>query len=77
MGRKIWFLTGNLGKVEEAREHLTPLGYDVNQLMVPKDTIIEPQSDSITEVAMAKIEQAKSHLPGGNDSEDMLMIEDA
>ena len=77
MGRKIWFLTGNLGKVEEASEHLTPLGYEVNQLIVPKDTIIEPQSDSVTEVAMAKIEQAKSHLPGGIDSGDMLMIEDA
>ena len=77
MGRKIWFLTGNIGKVEEAREHLTPLGYEVSQLIVPKDAIIEPQSDSITDVAMAKIEQAKSHLPSGDNSKDMLMIEDA
>ena len=77
MGRKIWFLTGNLGKVEEASEHLTPLGYEVSQLIVPKDAIIEPQSDSITDVAMAKIEQAKSHLPSGDNSKDMLMIEDA
>jgi XTP/dITP diphosphohydrolase len=77
MGRKIWFLTGNIGKLEEARAHLSPLGYEVNQLIVPDNTIIEPQSDSLTEVAMAKIKQAKSHLPNGNDSQDMLMIEDA
>ena len=77
MGRKIWFLTGNIGKVEEAREYLTPLGYEVSQLIVPKDAIIEPQSDSITDVAMAKIEQAKSYLPLENESKDMLMIEDA
>ncbi|MBT4925302.1 MAG: non-canonical purine NTP pyrophosphatase [Euryarchaeota archaeon] len=77
MGRKIWFLTGNLGKVAEAREHLAPLGYEVNQLIVPEDNIVEPQTDSLTEVAMAKIEQAKSHLPGGSNSKDMLMIEDA
>ena len=77
MGRKIWFLTGNIGKVEEARSHLSPLGYEVNQLIVPDDTIIEPQTDSLTEVAMAKIEQAKFHLPEVNNSQDMLMIEDA
>lgn len=77
MVRKIWFLTGNLGKVAEASEHLTPLGYEVKQLLVPDNTIIEPQSDSLTEVAMSKIEQAKSHLPDGLDSGDMLMIEDA
>jgi XTP/dITP diphosphohydrolase len=77
MARTIWFLTGNLGKVKEAADHLGPLGYDVHQLVTPNNAIIEPQSDDLVEVAISKIEQAVSHLPKDADSQDLLMIEDA
>ena len=73
MGKKIWFLTGNLGKVKEAKQHLQKLGYDVEQLIVDTD-ILEPQSDNLKLVAQAKITQALSHLPNEND---MLLVEDA
>lgn len=74
MGRTVWFLTGNIGKVREATHHLLPLGYDVKQLIVPAGSIVEPQADSLTEVAMAKIEQAIPFLEHPND---LLMVEDA
>ena len=77
MSRLIWFLTGNKGKVNEASKYLLPLGYEVRQLEVNSDAIIEPQLDNLNDVAMSKIEQAILHLPGGVDSQDMLMVEDA
>ena len=73
MGKKIWFLTGNLGKVKEAKQHLQKLGYDVEQLVVDAE-ITEPQADNIKAVAQAKITQALPHLPNQND---MLLVEDA
>jgi XTP/dITP diphosphohydrolase len=73
MGKKIWFLTGNLGKVKEAKEHLEKLGYEVEQLVIDEE-ISEPQSDNLQSVAQAKITQALPHLPNDND---MLLIEDA
>lgn len=77
MARTVWFLTGNSGKLEEATNHLEPLGYEVKQLIVEKGTIIEPQVDTLEEVAQSKITQAIAHLPGGEDSNDLLMVEDA
>ena len=73
MGKKIWFLTGNLGKVKEAEQHLHKLGYEVEQLIIDED-ILEPQSDDLYSVAQAKITQALPHLPN---KEDMLLVEDA
>jgi XTP/dITP diphosphohydrolase len=73
----VWFLTGNAGKLSEATNHLEPLGYTVKQLVVEGVTIIEPQADTLEEVAQSKISQAIAHLPGGKDSEDLLMVEDA
>ena len=70
---KIWFLTGNAGKVEEAKHHFAEHGYVVEQLVVDQE-IIEPQADSLTQVAQAKIAQALEHMPG---KEDMLLVEDA
>jgi inosine/xanthosine triphosphate pyrophosphatase family protein len=46
MGKKIWFLTGNLGKVKEAEQHLNKLGYEVEQLVIDED-ISEPQAEDI------------------------------
>jgi XTP/dITP diphosphohydrolase len=77
MARTVWFLTGNAGKLSEATNHLEPLGYTVKQLVVEGVTIIEPQADTLEEVAQSKISQAIAHLPGGKDSEDLLMVEDA
>ena len=74
MGRTVWFLTGNAGKVKEATHHLQPLGYDVKQLVVADGSIIEPQAETLTEVAMAKIEQA---IPFMDHPEDLLLVEDA
>ncbi len=73
MGKKIWFLTGNLGKVKEAKQHLEKLGYEVEQLVIDEETS-EPQSDNLQSVAQAKITQALPHLPNDND---MLLVEDA
>tara|TARA_B100001094_G_scaffold328619_1_gene389433 strand:- start:1513 stop:2268 length:756 start_codon:yes stop_codon:yes gene_type:complete len=74
MSTVIWFLTGNEGKLAEATQHLGPLGYEVRQLSLPKGTIVEPQLDTLEEVAIAKLEQAKQHLPTGDTH---IMVEDA
>jgi len=69
---RIHFLTGNEGKVAEAKHHLEPLGHDVVQLSV--EGIVEPQAEELETVARAKLEQAKAHLPN---QDDWLMVEDA
>ena len=74
MGRTIWFLTTNQGKVEEARDHVSGYGFEIQQLIVPGLELVEPQTDDIVEVAMSKIEQARPHLPN---PEDLLLVEDA
>ena len=77
MSRVIWFLTGNNGKLNEATEFFAPLGFEVRPLQVNPDVIIEPQSDNLNDVAISKIEQAMSHLPNSDNSEDMILGEDA
>ena len=77
MMRTIWFLTGNAGKLKEASHHLEPLGYTVRQLVVDSGTIVEPQANTLEEVAQSKIAQALSHLPNGEQSDDMILVEDA
>lgn len=74
MGRTIWFLTTNQGKVEEARDHVSGYGYDIQQLIVPGVELVEPQTDDLVVVAKAKIEQARPHLPN---PDDLLLVEDA
>ena len=77
MARTIWFLTGNSGKLKEATHHLQPLGYTVRLLNVDEGAIVEPQVDTLEEVAQSKITQALNHLPEGEQSEDMVLVEDA
>ena len=77
MARTIWFLTGNSGKLREATHHLQPLGYEVRQLIVEKGGIVEPQVDTLEEVAQSKIAQALLHLPDGPKSQDLILVEDA
>lgn len=73
MGRKIWFLTGNEGKVKEVSHHLGSKGYEVKQLVIDVE-ISEPQADDLATVASSKIQQALPHLPH---PDDMLLVEDA
>lgn len=72
--RRVWFMTGNSGKVREAKHALQPLGFDVVQLQVEGVEISEPQADDLEDVARSKIEQAIPHLPSPNDA---LLVEDA
>lgn len=51
----ITFVTGNAGKAKTAREHLTPLGIDVEQARLDLDEI---QSLHVQDVAMHKARQA-------------------
>jgi len=74
MSTVIWFLTGNEGKLAAPTHHLSPLGFEVRQLLLPEGTIVEPQLESLEDVAIAKLEQAKQHLPEG---ETHVMVEDA
>lgn len=72
--RTVWFMTGNEGKVREAKHALEPLGYDVRQLTVDGFEIVEPQCDDLEIVARSKLDQARPYLPNPNDA---LMVEDA
>jgi XTP/dITP diphosphohydrolase len=67
----LWFMTTNEGKVAEAREHFSHFGIPVRQFDFEA---VEPQTDDLEIVALAKIEQAIPHLPEPND---MLLVEDA
>ena len=72
--RTVWFMTGNVGKVREAKHALEPLGFEVKQLVVEGLEISEPQCDDLEVVARSKLQQAQAHLPH---PEDALMVEDA
>ena len=67
-------MTGNSGKVREAKHALEPLGFDVRQLVIDGVEISEPQCDDLEDVARSKLEQAQTHLPNPSDA---LMVEDA
>ena len=77
MSPTIWFLTGNAGKLAEADNHLTKLGYSVRQFIVDEDQLFEPQATSLEVVAESKINQALSHLPDEFKEGDMILVEDA
>ncbi len=72
--RTVWFMTGNTGKVREAKHALEPLGFKVKQLIVEGVDIMEPQCEDLESVARSKLKQARHHLPNPNDA---LMVEDA
>lgn len=52
---KLYFATSNAGKVQDAQEILADVEVTVEQLDAD---LIEPCSDSLEEIAMAKVEQA-------------------
>jgi len=74
MENVIWFLTGNIGKLAEAQQHLHPMGYEVRQLLAEKASVVEPQASDLETVARAKIEQARALLPSPTAK---VMVEDA
>jgi len=67
----LWFMTGNEGKVVEAKAFFSK--YNITVKRFDFDAV-EPQSDDIEIVALAKIDQAIPHLPN---EDDMLLVEDA
>ncbi len=73
------FLTGNPGKVFEAQELLSPLGIEVQAFQIEEESpdIIEPQSESLTTVALAKIAQGVELLAAENRLQEMLLVEDS
>jgi len=77
MSPTVWFLTGNTGKLAEAHNHLTELGYNVRQLIVDNNQLYEPQAATLEIVAESKINQAIEHLPNEFADGDMILVEDA
>ena len=73
------FLTGNSGKLAEAQTLLGPLGWDIKSFeidgLVPE--VIEPQSDNLTTVALAKIAKGVELLASGNRMDESLLVEDS
>ncbi|DAC55860.1 MAG TPA: hypothetical protein HA359_00055, partial [Candidatus Poseidoniaceae archaeon] len=77
MSPTVWFLTGNTGKLVEATEHLSHLGYVVKQFIVEGNQLYEPQAETLEIVAKSKISQALQHLPDEFAKDDMILVEDA
>ena len=73
------FLTGNPGKLSEAQELLGSLGFEVQSFQIEGQhpDIIEPQSDSLTTVALAKIAQGVELLAAEDRLNEMLLVEDS
>ncbi len=73
------FLTGNPGKLSEAQELLGPLGVNVQSFRIEGEQpdIIEPQSESLTTVALAKIAQGVELLAAEDRLHEMLLVEDS
>ena len=60
MSRRLYFLTSNLGKLREAKHHLASSGWSLEQFSIDGKVpeLIEPQADSLEEVALSKLVQA-------------------
>lgn len=61
MSNQIFFATGNKGKVATLRRHIERLGCDIKVTQAPLE-LMEPQADTATEVAKAKVLQAYEQL---------------
>ena len=58
---KVVFVTGNAGKVATLRHYLSVLGIELEQRELP---LIEPQRDSVKDVARDKAQQAYAFVKG-------------
>jgi XTP/dITP diphosphohydrolase len=68
MLKKISVVTGNTAKVQQVRQHLSPLGIETVQVNL---ALVEPQADSIETVALSKAAQAFVQL------HEPLLVEDS
>tara|TARA_B110000438_G_scaffold211271_2_gene203315 strand:- start:812 stop:1462 length:651 start_codon:yes stop_codon:yes gene_type:complete len=73
------FLTGNPGKLAEAQTLLSPLGWEIQSFKIDGKVpdVIEPQSDNLTTVALAKIAQGVELLASQNRLGESLLVEDS
>ena len=73
------FLTGNQGKLAEAEDLLGPLNWQIKSFEIEGEIpeIIEPQSDNLTTVALAKIAQGVELLASQNRLNESLLVEDS
>ena len=73
------FLTGNSGKLAEAQTLFGPLGWEIQAFEIDGEVpdVIEPQSDNLTTVALAKIAQSVELLASQNRLEESLLVEDS
>ena len=72
-------MTGNKGKLLEAKHAFSPLGFNVEQLKINGQIpeIIEPQCETLQEVANAKIRQGIKLLQSIGKEMDALLVEDS
>ncbi len=75
----IIFVTGNENKINEANVILGEIGYNVEGLFIDgkRPNFVEPQSDSLMEVALSKISQTKSMIKNSNPEETAILVEDS
>ena len=73
------FLTGNSGKLAEAQTLFGSLGWDIQSFEIDGRVpdVIEPQSDNLTTVALAKIAQGVELLAAEGRIEESLLVEDS
>ena len=73
------FLTGNSGKLAEAQNLFGPHGWEIQAFKINGEVpdVIEPQSDKLTTVALAKIAQAVELLAAENRLGESLLVEDS
>ena len=73
------FLTGNAGKLAEAQTLFSPLGWDVQRFEIEGEMpeMIEPQTDNLTTVALAKIAQGVELLASQGRLQESLLVEDS
>jgi XTP/dITP diphosphohydrolase len=73
------FLTGNSGKLTEAQNLLSPLGWEIQAFEIDGEVpeVIEPQSDNLTTVALAKVAQGVELLASQGRLQESLLVEDS
>ena len=73
------FLTGNSGKLSEAQNLLSPLGWEIQAFEIDGEVpeVIEPQSDNLTTVALAKVAQGVELLATQGRLQESLLVEDS
>ncbi len=79
MARRLCFLTSNQGKLREAEHHLASSEWSLEQLVIDGKVpeLIEPQADTLEEVALSKLVQAIALLESDGRSSDAVLVEDS